>query len=97
MASMVAVTAAAASGLPANVEECSSGSALSGANSRADATTPPTGITPPPRILPVSSASGVTPARSAPHQAPSRPMPDWISSRIITAPAAVHARRTSAR
>ena len=30
---MVAVTAAAASGLPANVEECSSGSALSGANS----------------------------------------------------------------
>ena len=33
MTSMVAVTAAAASGLPANVEECSSGSAFSGANS----------------------------------------------------------------
>ena len=52
MAPIVAVTAAAASGLPANVEECSSGSAFSGANSCADATTPPTGITPPPRILP---------------------------------------------
>ena len=62
MAPMVAETAAAASGLPANVEECSSGSALSGANSSADATTPPTGMTPPPRILPVSSASGVMPA-----------------------------------
>ena len=59
MAPMVALTAAAASGLPANVDECSSGSALGAAqNSGADATpTPPTGITPPPRriLLPVSS------------------------------------------
>jgi hypothetical protein len=39
------------------------------ANSSADATTPPAGITPPPRIFPVSSTSGVTPARSAPPQA----------------------------
>src|ERR1700683_648228 len=62
-----------------------------GAETLAEATRPPTATTPPPRILPVSSTSGVTPARSAPHQAPRRPRPVWISSRIITAPASVQA------
>ena len=92
----MALTAAAASGLPAKVDECSIGSSSSGRNTSSVARTAPTGTTPPDRILPDSRMSGTTSSMSAAHHAPTRPSPVWISSRISSAPVRVHSSRTAA-
>src|SRR4051794_24184341 len=95
--SSVAVTAAMASGAPANVEEWIDTSWFSGSKAASVATTALAGRTPPPSAFPASIMSGSTPSRPQPHQAPRRPRPVWISSTMRRAPAWVHARRTSVR